>query len=178
MSYLTDIISSSFVKLAASFAVLLIGIVLTRFIVKLTQKIIKGSNVNKFIQKKLKISLSIEKSLSNIIKYILYIIVTIVALNQLGITKIVLYLIAILIIITFIVYFILSVKGLIPNFMAGIYILKNKKVKKNSNIQYNTIKGIIKNISLTKTKIITKEKDIITIPNSIIKKEMKNIKIE
>lgn len=68
--------------------------------------------------------------------------------------------------------FILEIKDFFPNFVAGILIYQKRNFKEGDNIKVQNIDGIISDISLIETKIITKDKDTIWIPNSML---IKNI---
>jgi len=173
---ITSVISSTFINITAAIAILLIGLVFARFFVKLTQKIIKYSEINKIIYKKFKTKISIEKPLSNIVKYLLYVFVIILALNQIGITKITIYILLIFLLILSIIFLTLSIIDFIPNSFSKIFINKNEKIEKGKKISFSNINGKIVDISLTKTKIITKDKNHIIIPNSVIKKNINKIK--
>ncbi len=71
-----------------------------------------------------------------------------------------------------IIFIILTLKDLIPNITAGILLHHRKIINKNDNITVKDISGKIIDITLTETKLETKNKDIVIIPNLVL---IKNI---
>ena len=172
-----DFFGNQLVILVAAIAILLIGVLLARFFSKLIQKILKEIELNKILKTELGISLPIEEFISKFILYIIYFAAIILALDQLGLTTIVLYAILTIILIIIIVLIILAFKDFMPNLAAGIYLYQKKIIKEGDSVEFLQVKGIVTKIELIETKIKTKEGDEIYIPNSLlIKTEIKKIK--
>jgi small-conductance mechanosensitive channel len=66
---------------------------------------------------------------------------------------------------------VLGVKDFIPNFLAGIHIMRNNVIKKGDRIRVKGTEGEIIQIELTEIKVKTKSGDIIFIPSSLFVKE-------
>ena len=92
------------------------------------------------------------------------------ALNQIGLATTVLYIISGGIIILVILLIFLAIKDFIPNFFSGIFIQYKNIIKEGNSIKVGTVEGKVKKIGLIETQIITKKKDTIILPNSIITK--------
>ena len=111
---------------------------------------------------------SFEAALSHIAEYFIYFITIIFALNQLGITTFVLYILAFAAVAVLIVSVFLGMKDFVPNFMAGWYIYRKELVKEGKNIKINGVSGKVVKLSLLDTRIKTKKGDLIYMPNSVI----------
>ena len=94
------------------------------------------------------------------------------ALNQLGITTLLLNIISIAIILLLTFSLILAIKDFIPNMIAGIKINKKEIVKKGDKISFDRIYAIVNEVTLTETKLGSKSGDIIFIPNSFLLKKV------
>ncbi len=67
---------------------------------------------------------------------------------------------------TFIVGF--ALKDTLNNFAAGVMILLNKPFKIGDDVEVKKIRGIVKTISMSNTKLIMEDNVKVTIPNSIV----------
>ncbi len=160
--------SENLIKLIGAVLVLLIGLLISRLIGKLTYKILNNLKLNSILKNNLDLSVPGEEIISIIVKYFLYIISVIYSLNQLGITTFILQLVLIFIFVLLIILFLLSLKDVVPNLIAGLFLHQKKLIKKGDNIRVKDIKGKVVEITTTETKLETKNKDIIIIPNSIL----------
>ncbi len=144
----------------------LIGIALFKFLNTLDF----DKNLKKISNSKFHASKTISTTTSWII-YTITVILALTTLNILGTTiQIMLYFIAILIIGTII----LGIYFSIPNIIAGITL--RKKIKKQQEINTPLAKGKIIRIGLLNTKIETKTKDLMIIPNKTLKKYLRKTK--
>ena len=156
-----------FNNIVAAVVIILIGFIIGRVIGKLIRRILNEAEIDKII-KKTGISLSLEKSLSQVSEYGIYLITIIIALNQLGIMKILLYVLAVSILLIIVISLLLSIKDFIPNFIAGLAIKRRDLFKKGDRIKINGMSGIVSSLSFLETRLTTSKNDIIIIPNSII----------
>jgi small conductance mechanosensitive channel len=166
--YIKNLVSENLAKLIAAVLIVLIGIIIARFLNKLIYKILHNIEINKILKKQLKIRIPLEETIASLIKYFVYFVTIILAFNQLGITIITLHIILTAFLIFIIALFIISIKDFIPNLIAGFYIKQKSLIKENNKIKIDNIEGVIKEITLTETRIITKQKDLILIPNSLL----------
>ena len=86
------------VKIVAALAILLIGFVIGRFFGNISRIVIKELELNSIIRRKINIKFNLENYAYYIISFIIYIFAIDIALNQLGITKIVLIIVPAIII--------------------------------------------------------------------------------
>jgi small-conductance mechanosensitive channel len=92
------------------------------------------------------------------------------ALDQLGITAFVLYIIIGLLALVIAAAFVLSIKDFIPNFIAGWRLSRKKLFAVGDTVTIGSVTGKVKEAGLLETKLQSR-KDVIHIPNSILFKQ-------
>lgn len=168
-----DWLQSIMNNIAAAVIVLLIGFILGRVLGRLTLKGLHEAEINRFL-KKAKIKFPLEEFVSKAVEYVLYFLAIIMALEQLGLSTYALYLVAAAALAILILAFFLGIKDFIPNFIAGVRLHHKKYFKVGDTITIGTVSGRVKELGLLETKLITRSKDIIHIPNShLLKHELK-----
>lgn len=169
-NFVKEVFSGFLTKIIVAVIILLIGFILGRIISKIVQKLLHELEVDKILKKAAHIRISIEELLGHITAYFIYFIAIIMALKHLGLATDVLNIISWAIMILIIVSFFLGIKDFIPNMMAGFTIHRKNFIKKGDIIKIKNMQGKVIDINLIETKIQTKNKDIIHIPNSILTK--------
>jgi small conductance mechanosensitive channel len=170
LSSLNLITPSLAIRLVAAIVIIIIGFILARIANKLIKKVLHELEVNRILREKANIKIKVEEIIASAIKYIIYFIAIIWALNQVGLTTTVLHIILGIILILLVVFMILAFKDFIPNIMAWFVINQRKKFKEGDRIKVKDIEGTIIKIDLLETKIRTKKHEIVFIPNSILTK--------
>ena len=165
------IISGNLNKVIAAIVILLIALLIARFFGNLASRVLKELNAGKILKDKLKIKMPIEQLANRIVYYLVLLIGVILALNQIGISKIILYIILIIIILITVSLIILAFKEFIPNVFASFWIHQKKLINVGDEIEMKNISGKVVEINLTETKIETKDEEIVLIPNSLFLKE-------
>jgi small-conductance mechanosensitive channel len=168
---LTASLNQGFMKIIAAIAIILIGLVIGRFVGKLLQRILKEFEINNLLLKK-GVRLPIEQIVSSVAKYLIYFAAVIIALNQVGLSNQIMYIILITVLVLLIAFVVLAIKDFLPNLLAGIFLLRRKHLKAGDKITVNNITGTIQEIDLIETKVTTKSKDTIIIPNAILNKNI------
>lgn len=169
---INSIISDGIIKLIGAILIILIGILISKFISKLFKKLITKLKLNQILKSTLNLDIPLEEFIATILKYVLYLVFLILALQHLGLATFILNAILIAILALLVIFIILTLKDLIPNITAGFLIHHRKLINKGENIIVKDIKGKIIDITLTELKLESKNKDIIIIPNSVL---IKNI---
>jgi small conductance mechanosensitive channel len=149
--------------------ILLIGFIIAKLIGRLIQRVLHEAELDALL-KKAGAKVSFEMALSHIAEYFIYFITIIFALNQLGITTVVLYILAIAAVGVLIVSVFLGMRDFIPNFMAGWYIYRKDLIKEGKQVKINGVSGKVIKLSLLDTRIKTKKGDLIYMPNSVVLK--------
>jgi small-conductance mechanosensitive channel len=153
--------------------ILLIGLIIGKVLGRIAQRGLREVELNRIL-KKAGINFGMEEFIGHAIAYLVYFITLVLALDQLGVTAFVLYIIVAVILIIVAVAFILSIKDFIPNFIAGIRLNYKKPYATGDTITVGSVSGKVKEIGLLETKLANKSGDVIHIPNSnIIRQEIK-----
>jgi len=171
INFLPEILSSVFTKLVVAVIIVLIGLVLGKILGKFVQKALHEIELNKILKNAAGIKISIEEIISAFVTYFIYFIFIMMALNQLGITTVVLHMISGAILIIIIISILLSIKDFMPNMFAGLFIHQKRFIKEGDVLKVDNTEGRVIHINLVETKIETKKGDIIYIPNSLLTKK-------
>jgi len=158
--------SNTAINVITVFLVILLGLIIANIFNNILRRFLRGFGLNKIIEEQLKKKIKLEEYFTSFIKYVIYLITLIIALDQLGLPTRFLKFIFIVIGLIIIIFTVLAFKDWVPNMIAGFYIYKNNKVKVGDTIKVRDIKGVIKSINLVETKIETSNKEVIFIPNS------------
>ena len=149
--------------------IFLVGLILGRVLGKLVERILREFRVDKTVKDKIGVNTSMQKLASGIVSYSIYFVFLIIALNYVGITSLLLNVISIIVIALLAISLLLSVKDSIPNMLAFRRI--NRSVKIGDKIKINNVEGVVEDMTLFETKLVTKGGDEIHIPNSLFTKE-------
>lgn len=159
------------INILSAFLILIITLVIANIVVNILKRILRGIELNHLLERELKIKLHLEQTLTSISKYIIYLVGLIAILNKLGISTKIIWTIFGVILLLILIFTILSLKDLVPNILAGIYINQTKKIRIGETIKIKNIEGKVLAIKLLETKIETKNKETVFVPNSILNKE-------
>ncbi len=171
-SDIADFLQLGFFRLIAAISILLMGLVVGRFLGKLIERILNELELDEVLKKHLGIKIPLEHLIGNIVKFIVYTIAIFLALNQLGLTTRLLYIILIIIFVILIIFIVFALKDFIPNVVAGFLIYQRKIVEIGDVIKTDSIKGKVIEISFIETRIKTKSNDIIVVPNVFLVKNL------
>lgn len=165
-------ISDTTINLIAAIVILLIGLILGRFLGNLTRRILHELELDRVLREQTRIKIPVEQFLSSLVKYVIYFVAIILALNQLGLRTAILNVILAIILIAIVIFMILAVKDFLPNLVSGIMLYQKRNIKAGNRILVNNIEGEVLHISLIETKVRTRNGDIVYIPNSILTKNV------
>ena len=150
-----------------------VGAIVAKMVSGLLFRLLNELEINSLFHRATKNHVNITLIISNLLKYSLYLIFLVIALNQLGITSIILYLIVGFSLLVILVTFFLGAKDFIPNFFAGMFVLKSKEIKKGDFIHCGEISGTVESTGLIETKLKTHKGEYVFVPNaSLIKKSL------
>jgi len=157
--------------------ILLVGFILGLFIKKILCKILREVNLNKTMNT-IGIMVNVEKWVSNIISFIIYLVTVVYFLSYLGITSIVLYLLVGAILMLLILTLLVGLRDVLPNFIGWLFLQKKKKIKEGHKINLREIAGIVEKIGYLETEIRTEQGDLLYVPNSLFLKSKFQLKKE
>lgn len=155
---------------ASAVIVLLIGFIIGKVLGKLTQRGLHEVEVNRIL-KKAGVPFGLEELVGHIVQYFIYFIAIVVALDQLGVTAFVLYAVAAIVVVVLAIAFLLSIKDFIPNFFAGVRLNYRKFFTVGDSITVGSVSGRVKEFGLLETKLVSKNGDIIHLPNAVLIKQ-------
>ena len=155
-------LSNLFLRFVAFLTILLSALIIGRVFGKIIYMVLSEFEVNKNLRRK-GLKFPLEEIISLSFRYIVYLIGFIIALNQLNLFGLFLKIILITLGTFTLIFIVLSLKNIIPNYVYGLS-LKNEDIK---------VKGKI--ISKDRFSIKTKDKngDIVSIPYYFLKKNNK-----
>ncbi|HLC51931.1 MAG TPA: mechanosensitive ion channel domain-containing protein [Candidatus Nanoarchaeia archaeon] len=156
-------------SIVAGIGILLIGFALGMLAKKLIYRILKEIELNK-IMNKVGVTYDLEKWVSAIISYLIYLITIVFALNQLGITSIVLYIVVGGLMMLAILTLLVGLKDVIPNFVAWILLQRKGRVIEGHHINVREIAGQVEKFGFLETEIRTENGDLLYVPNSLFLK--------
>lgn len=149
--------------------ILLIGFAIGILAKKLLGKLLREAGLNK-IMSKVGVTADVEKWISGVISYTIYLFTIVLFLDQLGIRSIVLYLIAGGLLMLIILTFLVGMKDIIPNFIGWLYLQRKGKVREGWKIEMREIAGTVERIGYMETEIKTGRGDVLYVPNSLFLK--------
>jgi small conductance mechanosensitive channel len=160
-------------QIASAVIVLLIGFIIGKVLGKLAQRGLHELDLNDILNKA-GVKFGMEEFVGHAIEYVIYFIAIVTALDQLGVTTIVLYIVVGVIVAVLAAALLLSMKDFIPNFIAGVRLSYKKYFKVGDTITVGSVTGKVKEFGLLETKLASKSGDIIHVPNStLIKHEVR-----
>ena len=170
-AYVSNLLSSLATKIIVAVVILLIGFILGRVLGRLTQKGLHELELDRVLKQGAGITVSSEKIIGSFIKYFTYFIFIVMALNQLGLTTTLLNMVSGAVLLVIILSIFLGIKDFVPNLLAGAVIYRKRLVTEGDRIKVRGVEGKVISIDLLETKVETRKKDIIHLPNSLITKE-------
>ena len=163
-------VSGPFADMVLAIVIFSAGFVVGKLLGRIVTRLLHEIEFNK-IMSSAGVNLPLEETIGNIVSYIIYFLSVIFALTQFEfIAGPILYVVATAIVVLIIVSTLLAVKDFIPNFFAGIFLLRSGILKKGNYIKFGTTEGEVVDISLIETQLENKDGDLIFVPNSLISK--------
>lgn len=174
-SSVVEIAQNYFQKILVGIVIILLGFGLGILAQKLLYKILQEIELNK-IMNKVGMTYNLERAVSSIASYVIYLVVIVIFLNYLGITSIVLYLVIGAVLMLLILTFLVGLKDVIPNFFAWLVLQKREVIKVGQVIDVKEIYGVVEKVGYLETEIKTDKGDILYVPNSLFLKSKFRIK--
>jgi small conductance mechanosensitive channel len=170
INLLPKLLSGLFTKMVVAVIILLIGFVIGKILGKIVKNLLHSIEFNQIIKRATGIRISLEEGISVFVTYFIYFLFIIMALNQLGLTTVVLHMISGAILIIIIISILLSIKDFMPNMFSGLFIHRKRFINVGDVIKVENTEGKVVHINLVETKIETNKGDIIYFPNSLLTK--------
>lgn len=162
-------------KIIASAIIFFLGFMLGKVCGNLSKRFLSEIDLNDKFSNIFLNKLNIEKIVSITIEYTIYVVTIIITLNKIGITNVVIKGIMIFLVALIFFTLILDLRELIPNIFSYIQIKRKRYFKVDDKIKIHLATGVVKKISLIRTKIITESNDELYIQNHSI---LENFSVE
>ncbi|MDP2750235.1 MAG: mechanosensitive ion channel [Nanoarchaeota archaeon] len=170
VSTIAKILSPVMQDIVVALVTLLLGLIIARLLGKLVEQLIIFAKLNKVFKKATGVRVAFSEVAGSIVIYLFYFITIVITLNLLKATSIVIYAFSGIILFVVILALLLGIKDFIPNMFAGVYISHKGLLRVGDFVKFKDIEGRITEIGLVGTKIVTDQKDLFYIPNSILAK--------
>lgn len=150
----------------AALLILLGTLIIGSLFAKLIKKLFKEFEIDRILKKQ-GIKLPVSDISATIGRYAIYILGIIWALEELNISSTVLYIILAVLLFAIVTFIIIAFKDLLQNLVAGLYIKQKNIIKEKDVIKLDMLTGIVKEITLTHTKLQVRD-EVVIIPNMLI----------
>lgn len=168
--WLRETLQPVFSDMLLALIIILAGFILGRLLGKLLQRVLGELSLSKMIAQATGFHLGVEQFFGKVLSYAIYFIAIVMALDQLGLKTYIINIISAGFLIIIILSVFLSIKDFVPNIMAGLFLLRKRKLKEGTMIRFQNIEGKVLQVSLVETKVQARNKDTIYIPNALLTK--------
>ena len=117
--FFSPIFSQFFSQIVLAVIILLIGFTIGKIFGKFLQKVLHEASLDRTLERTLHVRTFAEEILGMLITYFVYFVAVVMAINQLGLTKTILFILSAAIIVLLTISAILAIKDLMPNIFAG-----------------------------------------------------------
>ena len=169
--YIISLYEVAITKLVLVLVIILIGFTIARFLGKIIKRTLHEVGLDILVRKAGIKGISLEKFLSKFATYVIYFIVFLMVLNEIGFTTDILHIISGAILVLLVLLISLAMKDLVPNVFAGFYIYYKDFIKEGDRIKVDKVEGKVKKITLVETLIMSKGNRIY-IPNATLLKKV------
>jgi small-conductance mechanosensitive channel len=173
---ISELFSGVFTSMVVAIIIVLMGFIIGKMVGRLIQKALHEFKFDDALKKSAGINFSVEHLVGSFITYIIYFVTLVIALNQLGLTTIILNIISGALIFLVVISILLALRDFVPNLVASIYIYQRGLIKKGSIISFDKIKAKVVETNIVETRLESSSKDIIHVPNSLLLKKILKVK--
>ncbi len=166
-----NVLSQGLVRVAGFIVIIVLSLVVGRVGGKLVERLLHEFELNRFVRKKGK-KLWLEEVIGAMIRYGIYILGIVLALNYVGLGPAIYRLIIAVILLFAIILITLNIGEFIPNVIAK---LTARKLHNGEKVEFDGIKGEVIGNKMTAYRIRTLDNDIIELPYSKVNKLLGNV---
>ncbi len=157
--------------------ILLIGLVLGKVLGRLSLKLLSEVEINEIFKLATGLNVKFDRIISLVISYFIYFVFGMWALEKLGLSSVILNIIAVGIIVLFVIAVVLGIKDFFPNVIAGLFLHAKRIVNEGEKVEIDSVKGKVVQVGLVETELVSFSGDSIFVPNSAFLRS-KTIKIK
>lgn len=155
--------------LVAAIAIAALGIILGTIMGKVVKRVLHEFEVNKVLKAQ-GLTLPLEEFLSEVVKYVIYLVGIVWALAELGLATRIMEILLGVIFVLIAAFVILAFKDFIPNVVAGFFLYQKGMIKVGDYIRVKSVEGLVVAIDFVETRVKMKNGDVMMIPNSMLTK--------
>ena len=155
--------SGILLKIIMAFIIFLLGLIIGKFAGMIITKLLYELQIDQILET-IGIKFFFSSAAGKLVSFVIYIIGIIVALNQLGLTKIVTIVLVVFFSIILIAVVLLGTLDIIKNLFLGLYL--RKKFLGKRTIKTKILSGKILDVGYTKIKVQTKDEEVLVVPFS------------
>lgn len=165
-----DLFHSVTNRIAVTVLIILVGFIIGRVIGRLIFRILDEFEVDSLFRK----GSSVEKGISQVFEYVIYVVTVCIALDNLGIIAHVLIALIVIIVLIVSVSALLGFKDFVPNFLCSLWIRKKGLAGVGTYVNLGDIRGKVIKKGILNIKVQTKSRDIISVPClTVLKKKFR-----
>ena len=157
--------------------ILLIGLIVGKVLGRLSFKLFSEIELNKLFSLATGMSIKLDQIFSSIISYFIYFVFVMWALENLGLSSIILNILAGGVIVLIVIAIVLGIKDFFPNVIAGLFLHAKRIVKEGEDVEIDSISGKVAHIGLVETELSSTKGDRIYVPNAVFLKS-RTIKVK
>jgi len=165
---ITGFLKPFYTRIIISIVIVVLGLFVGKLLGRFVKKVLSEIELDRFIKTATGVSLRLESLIGTFVTYFIYFVFVVWALENVGLGSIILNIVASGIVIIIILSLLLGLKDFIPNLFAGLFLHFKGIIKENDRIKFENVEGKVLRVDLVETRIQTKGKDIIYVPNSIL----------
>lgn len=158
-------ITNLFLRVVSAIAIFIIALIIGKFAGLIAASLLYELKIDEILET-IGIKFFFSKTAGMIVSLAIYVAGFIFALNALGITKIVIFVLAAFFLVLLVIGLFLGIADTTRNFFIGLALRKKYLSKRSVNLE--TVKGSIIEVGYTRIKVRTKEKDILVVPFSAL----------
>ena len=157
-------------KLVIFTTIFILGLVIGRFLGKITCKILNELEMDKILTKNFNMVVDLEKIIGKLVQYAISLWAFLYGLSQINIDIRIFVYLLFLVVFFLVIFAILEVKDYLTNLFIGIFMINKKFLKIGQKIKIGDIEGEIIKITNIEIKIITDKNDTFFVPNAMLRK--------
>lgn len=161
--------STVLLRLLSAGVYAIIGFLIISIIMRVIKSLLNDAEITDAFQR-LGIKKHMLDFLTGIVRYYLYFLLIVIILGQLGVSSILTDVLVFVMIFFVIIIIILSLRNIIPNAAAGLYISSTKVIERGERIKVGNVSGRVSDIDLLHTVLDRKHGEKVIVPNSLILK--------
>lgn len=163
-------------NIAVALVILLIGFIVGRIASTLVKRLLQTLETDKAVYTFLRIHVKLERALSGLVAFIIYVFAMLLALGQAGLLSILIEWLSYAVVIAILIAFALGLRNVFPNFLAGLVVKRRIKFLPGDHLRVGTAEGTIQRVNTLFVYLTTKEGDLLSVPFAELFRETSKVR--